>query len=194
MSEPVTVPPDPLVFNALYEPLEPIVEEVAQKCPSNDQPKKLFLQPMVRNLVYHFVMGLESLGLLVTHLRTSEHTVPLGLLPAGKSTFHEAFERFPAADFRKMFFLLLSSVGWLAVPEMAALGRLCVVDSSLFPALLHMAWATYSSTHHAFRLHLCFELNRMLPVQVLLQEGTSNEKQALKGWLEAGVTYIADRG
>ncbi len=194
MSEPVTVPEDPLVFNALFEPLEPIVEAVAQQCPQNDQPKKLFLQPFVRNLVYGFVMGIGSLGLLVTHLRTAEQTVPLGLLPAGKSTFHEAFERFPAAVFRTMFFLLLGSVSWLAVPEMEALGRLCLVDSSLFPALLHMAWATYSSKHHAFRLHLGFELNRMIPVQVLLQEGTSNEQNALRTWLEAGVTYIADRG
>jgi len=194
MTQPATVPEDPLVFNALYEPLEPIVEEVAQQCPENEQPKKLFLQPFVRNLVYHFVMGIESLGLLVTHLRTSEHTPDLDLLPVGKTTFHEAFERFPAAVFRNMFFLLLGSVTWLAVPEMEALGRLCLVDSSLFPALLHMAWATYSSKHHAFRLHLGFELNRMVPVQVLLQEGTSNEKNALRTWLEAGVTYIADRG
>jgi hypothetical protein len=194
MSQSATVREDPLVFEVLYEPLEPIVEEEAQKCRENDQPKKLFLQPFVRNLVYGFVMGLESLGLLVTHVRTSEHTAPLGLLPVGKSTYHEAFARFPAATFRKMFTLLLGSIGWLAVPEMEALGRLYLVDSSLFPALLHMAWATYTSQHHAFRLHLCFDLNRMIPVQVLLQEGTSNEKIALKTWLEAGVTYIADRG
>jgi len=194
MSELAPVHEEPLVFNVLYAPLEPLVAEVAQECPENEQPKKLFLPPFVRNLVYGFVMGIESLGLLVTHLRTSEHTEPLGLLPVGKSTFHEAFERFPAATFRRLLFLLLGSVSWLAVPEMEALGRLCLVDSSLFPALLHMAWATFTSKHHAFRLHLCFELNRMIPVQVLLQEGTSNEKIALKIWLEAGVTYIADRG
>jgi hypothetical protein len=57
-----------------------------------------------------------------------------------------------------------------------------------------MLWAEYTSHHRAIRLHLCFELNRMIPAHFLVDTGNSNEKQALLQMLEAGVTYIADRG
>jgi len=57
-----------------------------------------------------------------------------------------------------------------------------------------MLWAEYTSRHQAIRLHLCFELNRMIPAHFLVDTGKSNEKKALLHMLEAGVTYIADRG
>jgi hypothetical protein len=57
-----------------------------------------------------------------------------------------------------------------------------------------MLWAEYTSQHRAIRLHLCFELNRMIAVQFLVDTGKSNERQALLQMLEPDVTYIADRG
>jgi hypothetical protein len=68
------------------------------------------------------------------------------------------------------------------------------VDGSIFPAVATMLWAEYTSQHKAIRLHLCFELNRMVAVQFLVDTGNSNEKKALLQMLEKGVTYIADRG
>jgi hypothetical protein len=68
------------------------------------------------------------------------------------------------------------------------------VDGSIFPAIASMLWAEYRSQHQAVRLHLCFELNRMIPVHFLVDTGKSNERRALLHMLEAGVTYIADRG
>jgi hypothetical protein len=68
------------------------------------------------------------------------------------------------------------------------------VDGSIFPAIASMLWAEYTSQHQAIRLHLCFELNRMIPAHFLVDTGKSNEKKALLQMLEAGVTYIADRG
>jgi hypothetical protein len=89
---------------------------------------------------------------------------------------------------------VLTAVIWKAIPELDALGKLYCVDGSLFPALASMLWAEYKTNHAAIRLHLCFELNRMLPVQFIVDAGNSNEKDALRQMLEAGVTYIADRG
>jgi hypothetical protein len=85
-------------------------------------------------------------------------------------------------------------VVWKAIPELDALGKLYCVDGSVFPAVATMLWAEYTSQHQAIRLHLCFELNRMIPVHFLMDTGKSNEKKALLQMLEAGVTYIADRG
>jgi hypothetical protein len=52
-----------------------------------------------------------------------------------------------------------------------------------------MLWAEYSSQHQAIRFHLIFELNRMLPVQFMVGNGKSNEKDALRQMLEAGGYY-----
>ncbi len=41
---------------------------------------------------------------------------------------------------------------------------------------------------------MCFELNRMIPVDFLVGSGKSSERQALRAMLVAGVTYIAARG
>ena len=57
-----------------------------------------------------------------------------------------------------------------------------------------MLWAEYQSQCQALKLHLVFDLNRMVAVQILVGSGNSNEKSALRQMLEGGVTYIADRG
>jgi hypothetical protein len=89
---------------------------------------------------------------------------------------------------------LLTTVTWQSIPEIATLGRLFCVDGSVFPAIASMVWAEYTTHHRAIRLHLCFELNRMIPAHFLVDTGKSNERKMLLRMLEAGVTYIADRG
>lgn len=43
-------------------------------------------------------------------------------------------------------------------------------------------------------MHLCFELNRMIPVQFLCTEGNFSEKKFLADIITKGVTYVCDRG
>jgi IS4 transposase len=69
-----------------------------------------------------------------------------------------------------------------------------VIDGSLFPTLIQMSWTEYREKKNAFKLHLSFELNRMIPIEFLVESGNSSEREFLKAVLEAGVTYIADRG
>lgn len=80
------------------------------------------------------------------------------------------------------------------IPELVALGTLYCIDGSLFPVISSMLWADYTSTHKAVKLHLCFELNRMIPVDFLVTAGNYSERKALLKMLTKGVTYIADRG
>ena len=44
------------------------------------------------------------------------------------------------------------------------------------------------------KLPLSFELNRMIPTEFWVGEGNSNERKFLEKVLQAGLTYIADRG
>jgi len=57
-----------------------------------------------------------------------------------------------------------------------------------------MCWANYKKNCPAIKLHLSFDLNRMVPVNFLVGEGNSSERDALRKMVEKGGTYIADRG
>lgn len=57
-----------------------------------------------------------------------------------------------------------------------------------------MSWSEYRKAKNAFKLHLSFELNRMIATEFLIGSGKSSERALLEKVLEAGVTYIADRG
>lgn len=175
----------------MCEPIDLFLEQHERDHPPHHR-ESLHFADFVRKLVYHFAKGCESGRQLLTDLETASPELKLGGVKC--STFFDAFQRFPVAWFASLLALLLGAVMWQAIPELAALGKLYCVDGSLFPAIASMLWAEYTSQHRAIRLHLCFELNRMIPAYFLVDTGKSNEKKALLRMLEAGVTYIADRG
>jgi hypothetical protein len=178
-------------FDALFQPLEATLAQHEQDHSPHHRETLHFAQ-FVRLLVYHFVKSCESGRQLLTD--TLSAAPELGLSPVKRSTFFDAFQRFPTTWFAGLLSFLLATVIWQAIPELDALGRLYCVDGSVFPAIASMLWAEYTSRHRAIRLHLCFELNRMIPAHFLVDTGKSNEKKALLHMLEAGMTYIADRG
>lgn len=178
-------------FDELCRPIHPFLDQHERDHPPHHR-EKLHFRDFVRQLVYHFAKGCESGRQLLTDVETADPELELD--EAKRSTFFDAFRRFPVAWFAGLLAFLLATVVWQAIPELTALGKLYCVDGSIFPAIASMLWAEYTSQHRAIRLHLCFELNRMIPAQFLVDTGKSNEKKALLRMLEAGVTYIADRG
>ena len=60
-----------------------------------------------------------------------------------------------------------------------ALGKLYCVDGSLFPTLSCMLWAEYKKNCQAIKIHLCFELDRMIPVEIIVSNGNFSERKAL---------------
>jgi hypothetical protein len=108
--------------------------------------------------------------------------------------YSEAFRRYSPHTYRALFYTLLERMNFLEIPEIRALGRFCCIDGSVFPALITMAWAVYQDAHNALKLHLAFALNRMIPTQFVTTEANASERKILRAMLEAGVTYIADRG
>lgn len=181
----------PVVIHALQEPLLEALQETDTQPPVQNE--DLLWRPFVLVVVYYFLAGIKSGRRLLTHL---PHADPALSLPAElkKSTFFDAFRRFNADQARKLFYSLLSRISFFPVPEMAALGVLCAVDGSHWPALLRMSWAAVGSNKPTVLLHLAFGLNQMLPVAILLTESNSSERNALKKMIRSGVTYVADRG
>ena len=182
---------DCTTFGVLFQPLESCLTQHECDHPPHHR-EELHFAGFVRLLVYHFIKCCESGRQLLTDTLTA--APELGLPEVKRSTFFDAFQRFPVAWFADLLSFLLAAVVWKAIPELDALGKLYCVDGSIFPAIASMLWAEYRSQHQAVRLHLCFELNRMIPVHFLVDTGKSNERRALLHMLEAGVTYIADRG
>jgi len=182
------------VFEKLLEPVETFVKEQNHRLakPPN---QKYEYEDFFRLLIYYFVSGTASLKLLIkTRLNAGLLAPELGLRRVPYSTCQDAFERFSPRLFQAVFQHLLSSVSFKSVPELAALGTLYCIDGSLFPVISSMLWAEYTTKHQALKLHLCFELNRMIPVDFWVGSGNSSERDALRTLLAAGVTYIADRG
>jgi hypothetical protein len=191
MSKPDDSKTNCTTFDVLFQPLARFLAQHERDHPPHHR-EELHFKEFMRLLVYHFAKGCESGRQLLTDVSTAESELELGEVK--RSTFFDAFQRFPVAWFGSMLSFLLATVVWPAIPELEALGKLYCVDGSLFPAIASMVWAEYRRNHQAIRLHLCFELNRMIPAHFLVDSGKSNEKKALRQMLEAGVTYIADRG
>ena len=108
--------------------------------------------------------------------------------------YSEAFSRYHPSLFQMLFLSLLGQLQCLGIPEIEALGRFILMDGSVFPAIKTMDWAVYKRSNNALKLHLAFELNRMIPVQFICTDANGNEREMLAALLEAGVTFIADRG
>jgi hypothetical protein len=182
------------VFDEIVAPVMPLIVEEAQKLSHDAGKYTLSFQPFTLNLVYALINGIKSIGLLVTHTKTSIEAQTLELVTASKSMYSEAFYRYSDQTYRTIFYMLLKKMNFLNIPEIQALGRFCCVDGSVFPAMITMTWATYQQKRNAIKLHLAFELNRMIPTQFLSTEANASERKILRQMLEAGVTYIADRG
>ena len=191
MTKPSDYEKDCTTFDVLFQPIQALLEQHERDHPPHHR-EKLHFKEFVRLLIYHFAKNCESGRQLLTDISTAASE--LGLGEVKRSTFFDAFQRFPVTRVASLLSFLLTAVVWKVIPELDALGKLYCVDGSVFPAVATMLWAEYTSQHRAIRLHLCFELNRMIPVHFLMDTGKSNEKKALLQMLEAGVTYIADRG
>ena len=179
------------IFDELVKPLKSALKTIEAEREIHHR-ETLSFTVFVRLLVYYFTTPLDSGRRLLNSVLSA--AAELNLPRVKRSTFFDAFQRFPVEWFVTLLSTLLLSVAWQTIPELDALGKLYCVDGSLFPAMATMLWAEYQSKNNAVRLHLVFELNRMIAVQFIIDKGNSNEKTALSKMIEAGVTYIADRG
>jgi len=182
------------VFDKLMEPVQSFIEKQNQELTPHYR-EKFSYQEFSRLLIFYFVSDIPSIALLLnTYLKKDLLSPELKLSKVPRSTFNDAFERFSPDLFKEMFIYLLKTLSLAAISELAALGPLYCIDSSVFPVLSSVKWAEYKEKFRAAKMHLCFELNRMIPVNIIIGTGNSNERDALRQMLVGIVTYIADRG
>ena len=182
------------VFEKIISPLLPLLKKEATSIEGDADTDTLSLYFFSINLLYGVVKMTKSIALLVTEIKTlTEQALDFDLINVSGSMYSEAFLRYAPAIFRRLFYQLLEKRNVMDIAELNALGRFLWFDGSVFPAFKTRHWAHYRKAGNAIKMHLAFELNRMLPVKVITTEANASEKKALLNRLEAGVTYIADR-
>ena len=187
-SEPCTV------FEKIISPLLPLLKKEADALKNDASLYKLSLFFFSINLLYGIVKRTKSIRLLITEIKTTSEQLNFDLVQASSSMYSEAFSRYDPALFKRIFYGLIEKLNLMEVGELSSLGRFLCVDGSIFPAFQTMQWAHYKKTANALKIHMAFELNRMLPVSFITTDANASEKKALLMMLESGVTYIADRG
>lgn len=165
--------PTPTTFAVLTQPFQPIAQAI------EDQRKKhgnetLSWYTFAQILIFCYTIGCKGLNLLATELENADPELELPAVPA--STLSDAFRRFPAALMRRAFQQLVQQLAGREIPELQALGPLWCVDGSYFPALRSMAWAKVRDQVYGIKLHLCFSLNQMIPMDCIITIGTGSER------------------
>lgn len=183
-----------MTFEKIIEPVIPLIKEEGNRLRNDEQLYKLSLYYFMISLIYAVINKTKSIRLLITEIKTNPDLKNLGFVLASPSMYSEAFSRYKPEIFERIFAKLIEIVEIKDIPEIGTLGRFMLFDGSLFPAFKDMVWARYTSKCQALKMHLAYELNRMIPVQFISSEANYSERKVLMELLEAGVTYIMDRG
>lgn len=182
------------LFNLLLCPIEGIIASISPIIDQESRSQKLYFADFVRKLFFAYLEQVSSLRSLVIELQSNQKCLDLGFMETPFSTLKDGFYRFSSEHFKTLFETVLRNLDLKRIKGLDEMGLFQVIDGSLFPSLIQMSWSEYRKHKNAFKLHLNFELNRMIPTEFLVGSGKSSERDFLLKVLEKGVTYIADRG
>ncbi len=164
------------LFSILLQPIEAIIASLSPIIDQASLSQKLFFADFVRKLLFGYVEQVSSLRSLPIQLQTNEKCRQLGLFYTPFSTLKDGFSRFPSEHFKQLFETVLASISLKKIQCLDEIGLFRVIDGSLFPTLIQMSWTNYRKRKNAFKLHLSFELNRLIPTEFLLGSGNSSER------------------
>ena len=182
------------LFNLLLCPIEAVIASMSTIIDQESRSQKLFFADFVRKLFFAYLEQVSSLRSLAIELQSNQKCLDLGLAETPFSTLKDGFGRFSSEHFKTLFETVLSNLNLKRIKGLDEIGLFQVIDGSLFPILIQMSWSEYRKAKNAFKLHLKFELNRMIPTEFVVGSGKSSERDFLLKVVEKGVTYIADRG
>lgn len=156
--------------------------------------RKLYFADFVKKLAFGLLTHVGSLRMLAQELASNPTCHQLGLDYTPFSTLKDGFNRFSSQHLKALFEEVIGQLPLYKVPHLAPLGLFKAIDGSLFPTVRQMSWTTYRKHKNAFKLHLSFDLNRMIPTEFWIDSGKSCERTKFIEFIQAGVTYIADKG
>jgi len=179
------------VFDTLLAPVMPILQRIEAARKKHHNEEFLWID-FVRILVFYFTKRCGSRNTLIVALENADPALSLPAVPA--MTLSDAFRRFSPALLRQVLTSLITSLHLPENPELALIGRVCATDGSDFPIVGGMILPQSSELVKSIKLHLTFNLNQMITADFLVDHPHSSERSVLRTMLQAGVTYILDRG
>src|SRR5438128_5715886 len=179
------------VFDTLLAPVMPILQQIEATRKKHHNEEFLWID-FVRILVFYFTKRCGSRNALLVALENADPALSLPAVPA--MTLTDAFRRFPSALLRKALQSLLAAIDLPVNPELALIGRVCAGDGSDFPIVGGMMLPQSAELATSMKLHLVFNLNQLITADFLVDSANSSERSAIRTMLQAGVTYVLDRG
>ena len=178
------------VFNALLAPVMPILQDIEQQRRVHGNETLRWLD-FARILVFFFTKRCASRNALVVALENADPALHLPHAPA--MTLTDAFQRFSPTLLRQALSRFIHQIEQPIIPELTLIGDVDAVDGSYFPIMGGLSYIGDSDTPR-IKLHLDFNLSRLIPIDFVIGSATSNERQAYRSILREGVTYVLDRG
>jgi len=178
------------VFDALLAPVMPILKSIEQHRHAHGNETLSWLD-FVRILVFFFTERCASRNALVVAPHNADPALNLPKVPA--MTLTDAFQRFPPTLLRQALRRLLQQIERPVIPELNLIGDVDAVDGSYFPIMGGMSYIPDTDTPR-IKLHLDFNLSRLMAVDFVIGSASSNERQVYRTMLRANVTYVLDRG
>lgn len=181
-------------FDKIIEPAVPFIRENQDLLPGDQEKCILSFTAFITNMLFGIFSKIKSVRQMITEIETSPAARSIGLVKASRSMYSEAFTRYRPELFKNIFISLLKSCNFMEIPEIKHLGKIFLIDGSVFPAVMKMEWAEYKKGFNALKFHLSFNLNFMIPADFLVTEGKFSERNFLAHVVKRGITYICDRG
>ncbi|MCZ7572794.1 MAG: transposase [Ardenticatenaceae bacterium] len=178
------------VFEQLLAPALPTLTAI-EEARKKHRNKTFTWIDFTRTMVYCFTKGCKSLTALAVALQNADEALQLPPVPV--MTLSDAFRRFSPGLFRQALHQLVMALPLPSNPELALVGQIYIADGSIFPIVQGLTWPG-GSIESSIKMHLRFHLNTMVAVDCRIGLEDSSERQALRQTLEAGISYVLDRG
>jgi hypothetical protein len=179
------------VFDTLLAPVMPILQRIEAERTKHHNEEFLWID-FVRILVFYFTKRCGSRNSLIIALENADPALGLPAVP--KMTLSDAFRRFPSALLRQALTSLIAKLNLPENPELSLIGPVRAGDGSDFPVVGGMMLPRSSERVSSMKLHLIFNLNQMIAADFLVDSAGSSERSAVRTMLQAGITYVLDRG
>jgi hypothetical protein len=194
---PVALPAKDLQGFRYLDQLQPLLHRLHDDGLDKIGNRRLFFDQYVALLLlYFFNPILTSLNALQQATRLEKVQKIIGGGPFALGSLSAAQHAFDPALLEGLLAELVERIAPANAPaQWQDLKNLVAVDGSLLPALPRMTWALWQDEHHrAAKMHVQFEVLRVIPVRVNVTIGNGSETEALRERLEPERLYVIDRG
>jgi len=178
------------VFESLLAPVWPILETIEHTRRKHGNETFRWIT-FVRILVFYFTERRGSRNALIQALEDADPALDLPAIPA--MTLTDAFNRFDPQLLRTALHQLMVQIDRPVLPELTLIGDIHAVDGSYFPIMGGLTPQITKDVSH-LKLHLDFDLGRLIATDFIIDAPTSSERQALRSLWKEDVTYVIDRG